>query len=307
MVSKSEEQQKGKSVAAGEEASKSKKVKVDGGEGPEDWANAPFFQLSTDDVLNFFEKVDNDFKHMSKVMDEFDRLDAIKMRTLENESFNQRKSIFKQRGEIIDKKYNEFWPLMFHHHPNIELFLDSYCKDEKILKQDSDTCKAIKGVELSVENTDSDYCAKLTLLFNKNDLFENERVERTVRIHDESHDGANSDKPPLESPQAVVETTELIMKPRLKAIVDNLTTKSSNDKNKKGSLTLNEVDTAKIPFIVQFCDKESSKMNEFVEAMKPIYNNPIKSLQQAIMDIDDDDEFNPSDDNLESIEEEPEE
>jgi len=216
-----------------------------------------FMQQQLASVNKFLESLDGLTDKFQNYVDEalkIDRENAKELRMLEKTAFDKKKSHFDRREEVISNDHPEFWKNLFQTHPEIDIFLSSAASDE--VEDANDKIKAsIKSLKVMCENTGDNYVTSATISFNPNDYFENESLTRTVHF---------------ESPEKVtkVECTELKAKPALLTVLENAK-KSDNPLEK--------------PHVVNFVNKENDElMNEFVDCLKNLYNDPVGHLQNAL-------------------------
>jgi len=304
MVSKSEEKKSPSATTLKRDAVPSKhdqavenKVpKVDDGKNGQA-ADALMNLGSEEELVRVIEGAKKDFAEVDQLIAAVDKEMMAKIKSIENEFHDKKSQHFKARGEIIASKYQNFWPMLFTNHPNIEIFLQLGAKEDAVQHADVEMCQLIRGLEVDVKNTDHTSSTSLTLIFDtaNNPYFENKTLTRTVTKDDT--------KPATdESLYAgdIVKCTELKPKAKLLKLIDAYKKKVS------GIKVEHFFDTTMIPFVVQFTDETNQLFNDFVENMKIINNNPIDDLNQALMNEDDGDLSSDSDEALESIEEEDE-
>lgn len=187
---------------------------------------------------------------------------------LENEFHAKKTKHFEERSRIISTHHKNFWPLMFINNPNIELFINLGAKADKVQKADLEMCQAIRAVQCEVKNTDDKFCTRITLQFAANDYFENSEIMRSV-----TREEIMRPEEGMEDSKYEVEVTELKPKAKLKQLIDAYK-KAENDSAVPGF-----VDETQIPFVVMFTDKNNLLMNDFVQSMKSIHNDPIGDLK----------------------------
>jgi len=255
--------------------------------------------------------------NISKIEEEFQSA----VRKIEAEFFEKKKEFYKQRSDIITTKHKEFWPHLLLNHPKVELFLSIGAKNPTVQEADVMMCRAITDVDYNVKTKGEKACHSMTIKFDpENEYIENSYLTRTVK-----HSGVD----PSEDESAIIETTQLKPKPKLQKIIDQFSNKSpkQNGQEKKSEKDGDEqddidvmsiLDTFKVPFVTQYCDKSFQIMNDFVLSMKSVFESPIEDLRVSLenedndadfddSDSDDDEDDDENDEPLESIEEEPEE
>ncbi|MES1905877.1 MAG: hypothetical protein MHPSP_003235 [Paramarteilia canceri] len=212
--------------------------------------------LSTIECLEkFIETAASDMKEIQNHLSECDARASAQYRKVENQIHNDKKVHYEKRSEIIAKNHSDFWYNIFMFHPEIELFLCFAAKTGEVEKCDLEALKCIKKVEVSINNTDKEANTTLTLFFSSdiNKYFKNEFVSRTIKIDDKNAVNVQCTK---------LEPTQLLSQMIKRAEESS--------------------DPAQMPFVAQFVDEKADPMNEFVEAMKGIYTDPIGHLKESL-------------------------